>query len=179
MTRLNKPATVTVAVIVICLLAYEYPLLRFRGDGWIWGAPGFGYDIKMRHIPFNQAGEYVFHFRGIPDVDMTLLLYAEGKTYADRKELTDLGTTLDALLVDQRSHVICQGSGSASGEQNDRSWVLMSSYSEAAYWHWKCTDMPLKPSASYTLTLRIKNVDPRTPNISLIPVLEGGGPDWI
>jgi hypothetical protein len=37
--------------------------------------------------------------------------------------------------------------------------------------------MPLKPSDSYALTLRISSVDPKTPNIDLLPVLEGGQPD--
>jgi hypothetical protein len=33
---------------------------------------------------------------------------------------------------------------------------------------------PLEPSESYTLTIRIQNVDPNAPKIELIPTLEGG-----
>jgi hypothetical protein len=53
-------------------------------------------------------------------------------------------------------------------------WVLMSRGSEAAFWHWHCVHIPLKSSSSYTLTLRIRDVDQNTPKIDLLPVLEGG-----
>jgi hypothetical protein len=48
---------------------------------------------------------------------------------------------------------------------------------DAAYWHENCLRMRLKPTDSYTLTLRIRNLDPKTPKINLIPTLEGGQPD--
>jgi hypothetical protein len=138
----NKSAALTVAVLAIALLAYEYPLLRFHGDAWIWGGPGFGYRIKMRPIPFNQAGEYVFHFRGIPNEEMSLQLYAEGNGDENREELTHLGTTLEALLVDQDGRIICQASGIPGEGNNDHIWVLMSGGDEAAYWHSNCLHMP-------------------------------------
>jgi len=49
-----------------------------------------------------------FHFRGIPDEDMSLLLYAEGKSNENREELTHFDTTLDALLVDQTATLSAQ-----------------------------------------------------------------------
>jgi len=55
--------------------ADEYPYLRFHGDAKFSGGQVFGYEIKMRSLPFNQPGEYVFHFRGILDEDVSLLLY--------------------------------------------------------------------------------------------------------
>ncbi len=174
----NRSATLTVVALAIALVAYEYPLLHFRGDGWIWGGPGFGYRIKMRLIPFNQAGEYVYHFRGVPDGDMTLLFYAEGMTDESREELTRPRTTLAALLVDQNNHVICQASGTPGEGQNEHIWVLMSAYYEAAFWHWNCAHIHLERSASYTLTLRISNADPSTPKINLIPVLESDHRIW-
>jgi hypothetical protein len=123
---------VVLSIIVLLWFADEYPHLRFRGDGIFSGGPVFGYQIKMRPIPFSQAGEYVFHFHGIPDEEMSLQLYAEGKTDDNREELTHLGTTLDALLVDQSGQVVCQGSGMARDGQNEHIWVLMSSGVEAA-----------------------------------------------
>lgn len=171
----TKKIGLTVALSIITLLCFadEYPALRFRGDAKFSGGPIFGYQIKMRPIPFNRAGEYIFHFRGIPNEDMTLKLYAEGKSNDNREELTHLDTTIDALLVDQRGNTVCQASGMPRDGQNEHIWVVMSGM-EAAFWHWNCVDMPLKPSASYTLTLRISNIDHRTPQINLLPVLEGG-----
>jgi hypothetical protein len=128
----------------------------------------------MPPISFDRAGEYVFHFRGLPNEQMTLQLYAEGKTDRDRGELTALGTTLDALLADQNGRIVCQATGVPRDGQNEHIWVVMSSDREAAFWHWNCAHMPLKSAESYTLTLRISNVDPKTPSITLLPVLSGG-----
>jgi len=157
-------------------IADEYPHLRFHGDAKFSGGPVLGYKIKMRPIPFNQEGEYIFHFRGMPNEDMTLMLYAEGKADQNREELTHLDTRLDALLVDQNGGIVCQASGVPREGQNEHIWVLMTG-SEAAFWHWNCVHMPLKSSVSYTLTIRISDVDAKTPNIRLLPVFEGGQPD--
>lgn len=178
MNRTKKVVlTAVLSIIALLWFADEYPFLRFHGDAEFSGGPVLGYQIKMRPIPFNQAGEYVFHFRGLPYEELSLQLYAEGKTDKNREELTHLGTTLDALLVDQTGRTVCQGSGMARDGQNEDIWVVMSSGSEAAFWHWNCVHMPLRPSVSYTLTLRVRNVDPKTPKINLLPVLEGGQPD--
>jgi hypothetical protein len=176
---MDSPAKRMILALVACVimtlwLADEYPAMRFRGDGKFSGGPIFGYTIKVPAIPFYRAGEYFFHFRGVPDEEMSLQLYAEGKTYRDREELTHLGTTLDALLVDQKGREVCRATGMPRDGQNDHIWVVMSGFSEAALWHWNCVRMPLNPSASYTLTLRITNVDPKTPRTNLLPVLEGG-----
>ncbi len=175
----TKRVALKVALSTIALLwfADEYPFLRFRGDATFSGGPVLGYQIKMRPIPFYQAGEYVFHFRGLPDEELTLQLYAEGKTEKNREELTHLETTLGALLVDQNGRIICQASGMPRDGQNEHIWVLTSSGFDAAFWHWNCVHMPLKPSVSYTLTLRISNVDSNAPKINLLPMLEGGQPD--
>src|SRR5712692_9768104 len=93
-----------IAVIVVLCFADEYPALRFRGDGKFSGGPVFGYEIRLRSIPFYKAGEYMFHFRGIPHEEMSLLLRTEGKKYLnpayegspqdDYHELTYLQTAI-------------------------------------------------------------------------------------
>jgi len=197
MKRSTKVLGVLAAVIALLCFADEYPALRFRGDGHFLGGPVFGYSIRSRPIPFHQAGEYVFHFRGMPNEEMSLQLYAEGKSDDNRKELTNLNTKIEAILVDQNGRVVCQGSGVVPKESDpcdckkddckvwtdaeieargQKEWVLMSG-SDAAYWHQNCLRKRLNPSDSYTLTLRIIDVDPKTPRINLIPTLEGGQPD--
>ena len=182
---------VVFAVPLLLLFVDEYPALRFRGDGHFSGGPVFGYWIRLRPIPFHRGGEYVFHLRGMPNEEMSLQLYAEGKTGDNRSELTNLNTQLEALLVDQNGRVVCRAAGIVPKENEpcddckiptdeeiaarfQREWVLMSSPDETAYWHANCLRMRLKPSDSYTLTLRIQAVDPKTPKINLIPTLEGG-----
>ena len=176
---------------LLLLFADEYPALRFHGDGHFSGGPVFGYWIRLRSAPFYKAGEYVFHLRGMPSEEMSLQLYAEGKTGDNRSELTNLNTQLEALLVDQNGRVVCQAGGIVPRENEpcddckiptdkeiearfQKEWVLMSGPDETAYWHANCLRVQLKPSDSYTLTLRIHDVDPKTPRINLIPTLEGG-----
>ncbi len=182
---------VAFAVPLLLLFADEYPALRFRGDGRFSGGPVFGYWIRLGPIPFHRTGEYVFHLRGMPNEEMSLQLYAEGKTGDSRSELTNLNTQLEALLVDQNGRTVCRAAGVVPKENEpcddckiptdeeiaarfQREWVLMSGPDETAYWHENCLRMRLKPSDSYTLTLRIQAVDPKTPKINLIPTLEGG-----
>jgi hypothetical protein len=123
----------------------------------------------MRPIPFYQSGEYVFHFRGIPNEEMSLELYAEAKSNDNRSELTNLDTELEASLECDAS----ENKKRAPDDRHQSHWMLMSG-PFAAYWHRNCVSVRLKPSDSYTLTLRIKNVDPKTPRINLIPTLKGG-----
>lgn len=167
------------AIIFMLWLADEYPALRFRGDGSFSGGPVFGYSIKMRRVPLYQPGQYVYHLRGLPDDEMSLLLYAEGKS-ANEAEITRVGTNIEASFADQAGRIVCQASGSpliGAGKRDDRNprgWITMLSPYEAAYWNGNCLRMPLKPPDSYTLTIRIQNVDPNAPKIDLTPTLEGG-----
>lgn len=168
------------AITLMLWLADEYPALRFRGDASFSGGPIFGYNIKMRRIPFYQTGEYAYHLRGLPNEEMSLQLYAEGKSFANEAEITHIATNIEASLADQAGHLVCQASGSpliGAGKRDDRNprgWITMLSRDEAAYWNGNCLRLPLRPSDSYTLTIRIQNVDPNAPKIDLIPTLEGG-----
>src|SRR5258708_20293818 len=182
---------VVFAVPLLLLFADEYPALRFRGDGHFSGGAGFGNGVRLGANPFNRGGEYGFHLRGTPNEEMSLQLYAEGKTGDNRSELTNLNTQLEALLVDQNGRVVCRAAGIVPKEnepcddckiltdeeiaaRRQREWVLMSGPDETAYWHVNCLRMQLKPSDSYTLTLRVRPADSKTPEINLIPTLEGG-----
>jgi hypothetical protein len=171
---------VLIGTIGIILLADEYPALRFRGDGRFSGGPVFGYWIRFRRVPFYVPGEYIFHFRGMPKEEMSLQLYAEGKSLDNEAELTHLGTTIEARLIDQNGHMVCEAVGSPLvgrgkiDDDNPKGWVTMLSFDEAAYWNGHCLRLPLKPSDSYTLTIRIGDIDSNTPKVNLIPTLEGG-----
>lgn len=180
MSRKKLALIVVLGTIGLLWIADEYPALRFRGDGRFSGGPAFGYWVRFRKIPFSVPGEYVFHLRGMPKEEMSLQLYVEGKGLDNEAELTHLGTTIEALLVDQEGHRICEADGSpmlGAGKRDDnnpKGWVTMLGPDEAAYWNGNCLRLPLKPSSSYTLTIRIRDIDPTTPKINLIPTLEGG-----
>ena len=166
-----------IAVIALLCLADEYPAMRFRGDGKISGGPVLGYSIAFRKIPFWQPGEYVFHFRGVPREELVLELHAEGKGSDDEAELR-VKTIMEASIVDQKGRSICLASGPPLEHgQNPNGWVLMLGGYEAAYWHWNCAWVQFEPFDSYTLTLRIRDVDQKTPKIDLVPILRSRGLD--
>jgi len=168
---------VAIAIVVLLVFADEYPALRFRGDGKISGGPVLGYLIEFRKIPFHQPGEYVFHFRGVPHEELALELHAEGKGSDDEAELR-VKTIIEASIVDQKGRSICQAKGPPlEGGQNASGWVLMLGGDDAAYWHWNCTWVQFGPFDSYTMTLRLRNVDPKTPKINLAPILRSRGLD--
>ena len=175
--KLSRKKIVFISVVAVLFIVDRYPLLRFRGDGRLSGGPILGYWIRMRRIPFGEPGEYVFHFRGAPNEEMSLQLYVEGKGLANESEITGLKTNIEASLSDQSGRIICEADGSPSERIDGRSWVTMLGPDEAAYWNGNCLRMHLRPANSYSLTIRIRDIDPRTPRINLIPTLEGGQPD--
>jgi hypothetical protein len=173
----NIALLATVAVVVLLVFADEYPAMRFRGDGKISGGPVLGYLIEFHKIPFYQSGEYVFHFRGVPHEELALELHAEGKGSNDEAELR-VKTIIEAAIVDETGRSVCQASGPPLDHgQNASGWVLMLGGDEAAYWHWNCTWVQFGPFDAYTLTLRIRDVDPKTPKINLAPTLRSRGLD--
>jgi hypothetical protein len=105
--------------------------------------------------------------------EMTLLLEVEGaKGESDRLELTHLRTVIEVTLVNRRGRTICRAEGPPKDGVTTTNWVLRMGHDEAAYWHQNCTEIKLRRAESYTLTVRIHDVDPKTPRIRLTPILE-------
>ena len=149
--------------------ADEYPALRFRGDGKVFGGPVLGYDIEFQKIPFNRSGVYTFHFRGMPNEEMRLLVRVEGKTSNGVAELR-LKNVIEARLSTENNQMVCEASGrpvEVGPDSNDH-FVLMEG---------NCNGIQFCPRTRYILYLRIRDVDSRTPAINLVPYFEGGQPD--
>ena len=113
----------------------------------------------------------------MPREELALELHAEGKSGSDEAGL-HVKTIIEASIVDQKGRNICQASGPPLEHgQNPNGWVLMLAFDDAAYWHWNCTWVQFEPSDSYTLTIRIRDIDQKTPRINLIPILRSSGLD--
>jgi hypothetical protein len=108
---------------------------------------------------------------------MSLQLYVEA-VGASRPELTRPRTTIESLLTDDHGRIVCNFSGMPAEGQTDRTWVLMSGGTQAAFWNWSCLHMPLEHTESYTLTIRVKDVDGNTPAIRLLPTIESDHAVW-
>ena len=87
LSAMKTSLIVAISAVALLWFADGYPAVRFRGDGRISGGPILGYQIKFQKIPFYQAGEYVFHFRGVPHEELALELHAEGKGSDNEPEL--------------------------------------------------------------------------------------------
>lgn len=127
----------------------------------------------LRSFPLDQPGEHVFHFRQAQGGEMTLLLEVEGHhDERDRQELTHLGLTIEASLVNHSGHSVCHAVGSPGEGMSADHWVVAASHEDAAFWHRGCAEIKLRRSESYTLTVRLRDVDPKTPKIKATPLFE-------
>lgn len=126
----------------------------------------------LQAFPLDQSGDHVFHFRQARSGRMTLLLSVEGSTGEKRQELTHLRLTIETLLTDHNGRTVCHAIGSPSDGMSNDHWVVGMGHGEAAFWHRGCTEIKLKRSESYTLTVRLRDVDPKTPKIKATPTFE-------
>lgn len=127
----------------------------------------------LQSVPLDQPGEHVFHFRPKQTGEMTLLLEVEGAAgEPDRPQLTHLKTTVEVTLLNHSGRTVCKAAGSPTEGVSADNWTLTTSRGEAAYWHRGCAELKLKRSESYTLIVRVRDVDPKTPKIKATPAFE-------
>jgi hypothetical protein len=105
---------------------------------------------------------------------MTLLLEVEGPRHGERnrQQLTHLGLTIEATLVNQNGRTVCHAIGSPNDGMSNDHWVVRIGHGEAALGHRACAEIKLQRSRSYTLTVRLRDVDPSTPKIKVTPIFE-------
>ncbi|MGH9728917.1 MAG: hypothetical protein ACRD4V_10050 [Candidatus Acidiferrales bacterium] len=133
-------------------------------------------ECHLESFLLDRPGEHVCHFRQAQNREMTLLLKIEGSTgEPDRQELTRLQTIIEVTLLNHAGRTICRAEGSPKDGVSADSWVLRTSRGEAAFWHRNCAEIKLKRSELYTLTVRIRDVDPKAPKLRATPIFERSG----
>jgi hypothetical protein len=185
MSRKKLILIVTLSLIALLILSAWSPwdAFRYQGDGKFSDGGFFGhprYVVAFSDISLNEVGEYHFRFRGLPNEEMTLVLYVKDRsvsTAADRGPLEGLKTTIDASLTDDHGSETCRGSGQPGSGNKDGIWVLMERGDESGFWHWRCTHVKVHPNVSYTLIIRVTSTDPKGEKVVVIPRFEGGGLD--
>jgi hypothetical protein len=126
----------------------------------------------LQSFRLDQPGEHVFRFRQTHSREMTLLLEVQGSTHEpDRQRLTHLRITIEATLLNHSGRTICHAAGSPREGVTTDNWVLRTGHGEAAFWHNGCRELKLTRS-DYTLTIRIRSVDPNTPKVAVTPAFE-------
>jgi len=159
----------------------------FEGDGRLSYLGPFrpSYRLVLPAIPLDKSATYRYRFRGIPsENDMNLTLYIVGKGYVaydskDWQELENLKTVIEVTIMDGAG-IVCSASATPGGRPyppgDTQLWVLTGGrFSEPGYWHKNCIHFKTVRRQAYNLVIRIKDVDPRSPKVALVPKLEGGG----
>jgi hypothetical protein len=170
----------TLFIFVFAWMWSPWAKYRYHGDGTFTDSGFFSYPryrVRFSSITLSKAGEYRYHFRGLPSEEMTLLLSLDGDVpYVSKRthELTSLRTSIEAVVRDSHGREACKAAGTPEDSNRDGVWVLSTGFG-TAYWHWQCNQVQLRPLESYELVVRIKVVDSRSGDITVTPLLEGGG----
>jgi hypothetical protein len=163
----------------VILIAWgPWSVLLYRGDGKFSDELFFypRYWVRFAEIPLNESSEHHFHFQGMPNEDMALVLYVQGD-YAkreDRKTLTSIPVSIEAKLTDGKGAVVCHALGRPTDANRDGVWVLMSGGGEAGYWHYQCNGVRLSTFKTYDLVIRVEAA-PDAEKVVVVPTLNGGG----
>src|SRR5215471_9868738 len=126
MSRKKVVLTTTLGVIgALALIAWSpWNVLRFRGDGRFSDGGFFSYPryvLAFSDMPLYESGERRFHFRGLPNEEMTLLLYVKGSSGSteERSRLTSLPVTIEAVLTDGHGRDVCKAAGRPADSNED------------------------------------------------------------
>lgn len=181
MSRKKLVLTVTLGAIgALGLIAWSpWSTLRFRGDGRFSDNGFFSYPryvLTFPALPLYESGERRFHFQGLPNEEMTLLLHVNGSSGSEeeRSRLTKLPVSVDAVLTDSRGKEACKAIGRPSDSNGDGIWVLMSG-ADAAYWHWQCNHVQIHSNESYNLLIRVATAAQSDQKVIVTPIIQGGG----
>ena len=171
------------ALPIVWWLFFAYHEREFKGDAHIYDNGPLSsprYRIIMREIPLFEPGEYRFTLRDPPNEKMTLMLYLHVIEKGPDQELQYTRTLIEADLSDSAGNKACSASGtpgtgrwSLANAFNDRQ-VLMHATSRdvQVFIHAACRDVPVRRHRSYTLVIRVKDVDANAPKVLATPTLE-------
>jgi hypothetical protein len=158
MSRKKLILTVTLGVLALLIFSMWSPWnsFRYHGDGKFSDGGFFSYPryvVTFADIPLYETSQNTFHFRGLPNDEMTLILFVKDKsanTDGDRRPLEQLKTRIDATLTGDRGKEACHG-------------------------YWQCNNIAVHSNTAYTLVIKVTGADPKDEGIVVTPELQGGG----
>jgi hypothetical protein len=172
-------------VVVACL---PYRKASFKGPATVADSGLFSYYryhfLFYPKLALRQKSDQIYQFRGVPNDAMTVSFVVVPFKVQEMDLLQSLTTVLTAELRDDEGRLVCLASGPLSeslrgtavqdehGRWTERHWVLGS---DGDFWNPACTEINMKHRQSYTLTVKLDRIDPRTPDKMLEPIIECGG----
>jgi hypothetical protein len=115
--------------VLLILFAWSpWDSLCYRGDGKFTDELFFRprYWVRFTDIPLNQPSEHHFRSRGLPNEELSLILYVkdrEVRTEAGLMQLRTLPVTIEASLTDEKGNVACHAKGRPDPGSKD-GWCL-------------------------------------------------------
>jgi hypothetical protein len=180
----RKKLFLTATIVILALSAIgawsPWNSHRYHGDGQFSDRGFFSYPryvVTFSDIQLNQNGEYHFHFRGLPNEEMTLMLYVKDRqvgTWTDSAPLANLQVTIEAVLTDDEGQIACRADGRPAPSNGEGTWVLTWG-GDVAYWHHKCSFVHVYPNRGYDLVIRVKDVGLGVEKVVVTPKFKGGG----
>jgi hypothetical protein len=171
----------TIAIVVlVAMWLVGYHRFELKGAVGLRDSGFFSYPryhVQLGSVPLWQAGQYEFKVSGLPPGPLDLRLQVSDQTGANSDELTALSTNVAVSMTESSGKQVCEGAGSLSdARMRERStWALASSSSQASFWHSRCLQVSTNRFKSYVVRVKISDVAPRSPHVSMLPILEGGG----
>jgi hypothetical protein len=189
--KLGFVALLIASLILTAAACLPYSKRSFKGSAAVTDTGAFSYyRYHFRFYPklaLRQKGNQTYEFRGVPTDEMAVSFAVVPFTAADVDLLQSLTTVLTTELHDAAGNLVCSASGPLSeslrgasvkgehGKWNDSHWVLAYGANAGDFWSPACTEIKMKHRASYVLTVKLDQIDPRTPDKMLEPRIEGGG----
>jgi hypothetical protein len=183
--------TSVLALQIVAVACLPYRKGSFKGSATVTDTGVFSYyRYHFRFSPklrLNQNCDQTYQFHGVPTDEMTVSFAVVPYNAAERDLLKSLTTVLTAELRDDNGNLVCSASGPLSkslrgtsikdehGRRTDSQWVLAYSTGYGHFWNPACNNIKMKHRRSYVLTVKLGQIDPRTPDKMLEPTIEGGG----
>jgi hypothetical protein len=184
--------TSLLALQIVAVACLPYAKRTFKGPATVVDTGVFSYYryhfLFYPKLPLRQKGDQTYQFHGVPTDEMTLSFAVVPFDPSQLDLLKSLTTVLSAEVRDEKGNLICSASGPLAGSlrgtsvkdehgrSTDSHWILGHGPTDGNFWNAACTDIKMDHRRSYVLTVKLDQIDPRTPDQEmLVPKIEGGG----
>ncbi len=188
---MNLPTRFTAALVLMLVGCVPYRKGSFNGPATVTDSSFFSYyRYHFRFSPslsLREKSEQSYRFHGMPKDPMMVWFAVAPFKFGDYEKVQSLTTVLSVELRDDRGTLVCSGTSPLSdslrgvpeadgqGKWNDDHWVLAAGANDAEFWRPGCGGVKFKRGRSYTLNVKLDRIDPRTPEMSITPWIDGGG----
>ncbi|MGB7282916.1 MAG: hypothetical protein WBE13_11690 [Candidatus Acidiferrum sp.] len=132
--------------------------------------------LTLPSIPLDKTAHYEFQFRLRHRQNVMLSFWIHPwDGMSQRDSLTHLQTVIEVSITDHAGRIVCEAAGLIHDDgsiMRDRGmWILDGSAESASLVNWNCSDIKLRRSELYALSIRIRDAGPSQTKVTLTPRL--------